>query len=295
MARLQKVKEELVGGPGGLKLFVRSWRPESRARAVVAIVHGVNSHSGYYHWAGERLAAQGLAVYALDLHGRGKSDGERFYLEKMSDYVDDVDTLVQLARLREPGAPVFLLGHSAGGVISCVYALEHQRQLAGFICESFAFQLPAPDFAISLLKGVSLVAPHLRVLKLKNEDFSRDPQVVQAMNADPLIARESQPSKTVAELARADARLRREFKLITLPLLILHGTADKATLASGSRLFHDEAGSVDKTLKLYQGHAHDLLNDMGREEVLGDIAAWLELHISPVDMVRPLWQPESRP
>ncbi len=263
----------------GLQIFIRSWRPRDAPRGVVAIVHGVNSHSGYYAWAAEQFVAAGLAVYALDLHGRGKSDGERFYLENMEDYVSDVDTLVTLAKSREPGLPVFLLGHSAGGVISCTYTLEHQARLAGLICESFAFQVAAPDIALAVVKGLSYVAPRAHVLRLKNEEFSRDPRVVQAMNSDPLIANESQPSNTVAELARADERLEREFPLITLPVLILHGTADKVTRPSGSQLFYDTAGSRDKTLKLYIGHVHDLLNDVDKEKVMSDITGWIDAHI----------------
>lgn len=272
--------EERVDGGAGLKIFVRSWRPEGKARGVVAICHGVNSHSGYYLWAAEQLVASGLAVYALDLHGRGKSDGERFYLEKMADYLDDVNALVTLAKSREPGLPVFLLGHSAGGVISCVYTLEHQAELAGLICESFAFQVAAPDFALAVVKGLSHLAPHAHVLRLKNEEFSRDPQVVKAMNEDPLIAHEVQPTKTVAELVRADERLKKEFPLITLPVLILHGTADKVTRPGGSQLFYDTAGSTDKTLKLYEGHAHDLLNDFDKEIVMADIQGWIDVRLA---------------
>lgn len=271
--------EEKIDGGAGLKIFVRSWRPEGKARGVVAICHGVNSHSGYYLWAAEQLVASGLAVYALDLHGRGKSDGERFYLEKMADYLDDVNALVTLAKSREPGLPLFLLGHSAGGVISCVYTLEHQAELAGLICESFAFQVAAPDFAVAVVRGLSHLAPHAHVLRLKNEDFSRDPAVVQAMNDDPLTAHETQPTKTVAELARADERLKKEFPLITLPVLILHGTADKVTRPSGSQLFYDTAGSTDKTLKLYEGHAHDLLNDFDKEVVMADIKGWIDARL----------------
>ena len=147
---------------------------------------------------------------------------------------------------REPGLPVFLLGHSAGGVVSCIYTLEHQAELAGLICESFAHQVPAPDFALAVLKGLSHVAPHAHVLQLKNEDFSRDPAVVRAMNEDPLIAHETQPTQTVAEMVRADERLKTEFPLITLPVLILHGTADKAAKPSGSQLFYDTAGSTTR-------------------------------------------------
>jgi acylglycerol lipase len=273
---LVSAREEKIDGPKDLRIFVRSWRPDLHVRAVVAICHGVNSHSGYYLWAAERLLERGFAVYALDLPGRGRSDGERFYTETVDDYVQSVDAVVTLAQSREPGLPLYLLGHSAGGVTSCVYALEHQAKLSGLICESFAFKVAAPDFALAVVKGLSHLAPHLHILRLKNEDFSRDPAIVKFMNEDPLIADETQPTATVAALARADDRLDREFALITLPVLILHGTADKATNPKGSEQFYAEAGSTDKTLKLYEGHAHDLLNDFDRDKVMGDIVAWIE-------------------
>ena len=269
-------KEEKVDAGDGLRLFVRSWRPAGPARGVVVIVHGFKSHSGHYFWAAGQLTARGLAVYALDLRGRGQSDGERFYVDKVGDYVSDVHTLVKLAKSREPGLPVFLLGHSAGGVISCVYTLEHQAELAGLICESFAFQIPAPDIALSIIKGVSHLAPHANVLKLPNKEFSRDPNVVAAMDADPLLAGEVEPAHTVAEMIRADERIRKEFPLIKLPVFILHGGADKVTRPGGSTFFHETAGSTDKTLKLYEGHVHDLLNDVGKEAVMGDITSWID-------------------
>ena len=275
VAMVTTATEEKVEGARRLKILIRSWRPNGQVRGVVCICHGVNSHSGYYLWAGEELAADGLAVYALDLHGRGESEGERFYLEEIGDYVTDVDAMISLAKSRDPGVPVFLLGHSAGGVVSCVYTLENQRKLAGLICESFAFQLPAPDFALALLKGVSVLAPHARVLHLKFDDFSRDPEVVKAMYEDPLIANEKQPAKTVAELARANERLDREFPLITLPVFIMHGTEDKVTKPSGSQRFYDTAGSRDKTVKFYEGYAHDLLNDIDREIPMEDIKGWI--------------------
>jgi len=274
-----QISEETFLGTGGLNIFFRSWRPGVPPRAVIVIVHGFNSHSGYYTWVAEQFVGCGFAVYALDLRGRGKSDGDRFYVQTFADYVGDVATFVALAKSREPGVPVFVLGHSAGGVVSCIYALEHQREIAGLICESFAFEVPAPDFALAVLKGLSHVAPHAHVLKLPNEAFSRDPAVVEAMNNDPLIAHESQPTQTVAEMVRADERLKREFPHITLPLLILHGTADKATRPDGSRLFYAKAGSKDKTLKLYERDFHDLLNDLDKDVVMADIQAWIDVHL----------------
>jgi alpha-beta hydrolase superfamily lysophospholipase len=271
--------EEKIDSTKGIKIFVRSWRPTSPPRAVVVICHGVNSHGGQYLWTGEQLAANGLAVYALDLRGRGRSDGERFYVEDVADYVSDVAATVALAKSRHPGLPVFLLGHSAGGVVSSVYVLENPKALAGFICESFAFQVPAPGFALAAIKGLSHVAPRLPVLKLKNEDFSRDPKAVEALNNDPLTAHEAQPAATVAALVRADERLRVEFPHITMPVLIMHGTDDKATVCHGSEFFYQTAGSSDKTLKLYDGHYHDLLNDIGKEAVLADITEWIGARI----------------
>jgi alpha-beta hydrolase superfamily lysophospholipase len=271
--------EETIQGPGGIKLFLRSWKPAGTARGVVVIVPGFNSHGGYYLWVGEQLAASGLSVYAVDLRGRGKSEGERFFVENFQDYVADAGAAVDLAKSREPGLPVFVFGHSAGGVVACNYALDHQAGLAGLICESFAYQVPAPDFALAVLKGLSHLIPHAHVLKLKNEDFSRDPKVVAAMNADPMIAGESQPTLTVAAMVRADERLRRDFHLMKLPLLILHGTADKATRPAGSQEFHDKAGSADKTLKFYDGYFHDPLNDLGREAVMADITNWISARL----------------
>ena len=271
------MNESSFEGVGGLKIFTRSWRPAvEKPRAIVVIVPGFNSHSGYYTWVAEQFVADGLVVYALDLRGRGRSDGERFYVEKFDDYVNDVATFVRATKSQEPGLPVFLLGHSAGGVISCIYTLEHQAEIAGLICESFAHEVPAPDFALAVLKGLSHIAPHAHVLKLNNEDFSRDPKVVEAMNNDPLIAHEVQPTNTIAEMVRADERLKKEFPLITIPVLILHGTLDKATKPSGSQHFYERAGSTDKTLKFYEGHFHDLLNDIGKEEVMADIKAWID-------------------
>jgi len=274
------MNEATFQSSAGLELFYRSWRPTKLPRAVMVIVPGFNAHSGYYRWVAERLVESEIAVYALDLRGRGRSGGERFFVESFDDYVADVASFIALVKKREPGQSIYLLGHSAGGVVAALYAAEHQAELGGLICESFAFQVPAPEVALAILKGLSHLLPHAHVLKLKNADFSRDAAAVAAMDEDPLVAHESQPSKTVAEMVRADERLQRAFPSIKLPLLILHGTADKATRPGGSQLFFDEAGARDKTLKLYEGYYHDPLNDQGKEIVMRDIIAWLTTRLS---------------
>jgi alpha-beta hydrolase superfamily lysophospholipase len=272
--------QETVEGVSGLKIFFRSWHPDGKARGTVVIVPGFNAHSSYYGWVAEQFVADGLAVYAVDLRGRGNSDGERFFVETFEDYVHDVEAVMAIVKSREPGLPILMLGHSAGGVVSCLYTLDHQAELAGLICESFAHELPAPDFALAVFKGLSHVAPHAHVLHLPNERFSRDPRVVEAMNNDPLVAHETQPTQTMAAMVRADERLKKEFPLITLPLLILHGTLDKNTKPSGSQHFYDRAGSTDKTLKLYEGGFHDLLNDIDKEAVMRDVKTWINAHLA---------------
>jgi len=279
-ATIRTVQEETFESVGGIRIHLRSWQPVEIARAVVVICHGFSSHGGQYAWTGEQLAEAGFAAFALDMRGRGKSEGERFYVEDVSEYVADVAGTIKIAKSRYPGKAVFLLGHSAGGVVSATYVLDHQAELAGFICEDFAFQVPAPGFALSALKAISHVAPRLPSLKLKTEDFSRDPKVVEQRNADPLTAHEAQPVMTMAALIRADERLKEEFPRITLPLLILHGTADKITLSHGSQFFYNTAGSKDKQLKLYDGHYHDLLADLGKETVIADIRSWIEKHLT---------------
>ncbi|HMQ92643.1 MAG TPA: alpha/beta hydrolase [Amaricoccus sp.] len=272
------MKEEDFTSSGNMRIHMRSWLPEA-PRAVVVICHGVNSHSGQHAWTAEQFSGRGIAAYAVDLRGRGLSDGERFYVENVSDYVDDLLGLVRIARSRHPGLPLFLLGHSAGGVVSCTLALDHQDEIDGLICESFAFQVPAPGFALAAIKGLSHIAPRLGVLSLKMKDFTRDPVALARLEADQLTKNESQPAATVAALVRADERLHDNFDKITLPVLILHGTEDKATVCHGSEFFHAQAGSEDKTLKIYEGHFHDLLNDIGKEVVFADIMGWLEARL----------------
>lgn len=270
------MQESSFEGVGGLKIFTRSWQPEGKPHGVIVIVHGFNSHSGQYLWAAEQFTKNGLAVYALDLRGRGRSEGERYYVEKIKDFTDDVETLVKQAKSENPGLPVFMLGHSAGGVTACIYTLDHQSEIDGLICESFAYELPVPDIVLTFLKGLSYITPHTHVFSLKNEDFTRDKKVVEQMNNDILIKGESQPAQTAKTLLNAAERLKEEFPKITLPVLILHGTADKATKPSGSQHFYDAAGSTDKTLKLYKEHYHDLLNDIDKEVVMADIQSWIE-------------------
>lgn len=270
------MNESSFEGVGGLKIATRSWQAQGSPRAVMILVHGFNAHSEYMTYPGEQLSANGFACYALDLRGRGNSEGERFYVEELSDYLGDVDKLVEIARAEHPGLPVYVLGHSAGGVISSNYVFEHQEKIAGLICESFAFDVGLPHLVQLALEGIGYLLPHVHVFSLNNADFSRDPAHVERMNNDPLIAKESQPAETARVLLLAADSLKERMPDFKVPVLIIHGTEDKATRPAGSQYFYDHAGSSDKTLKLYEGHYHDLLADIDKEIVMSDILAWLD-------------------
>lgn len=273
------MNETTFEGVGGLKIAARSWRPAGAARAVVVMVHGLNAHSAYMTYPGEQFASHGIAAYALDHRGRGKSEGERFYVDKLSDLLDDLDRFVSIARTENPGLPIFMLGHSAGGVIAASYVHEHQSEIRGFICHSFAFDVGLPHLVQLALEGIGLLLPHLHVFSLNNADFSRDPEHVARMNDDPLIHKESQPAETARVLLLAAEGLKKKMPGIHVPVLIIHGTEDKATRPEGSKYFFEHVGSPDKTLKLYEGHFHDLLADLDKEIVMNDLLKWIDERI----------------
>jgi acylglycerol lipase len=268
-------REEMFQGAGAVQLFARSWRPSGAVRGMVVIVHGFKAHSGRYLAVAEELVQHDLAVYAMDLRGHGKSEGERYWVDSFDDYVNDLETFIAMARAREPGVPVFVFGHSAGGVVASLYAARHQQELAGLISEDFAFELPPPEFALAIIKGLSHIAPHVHVLNIPDAAFSRDPAVLESMKNDPLIIQTPGPSQTLAAMVRADEQLKQRIPEISLPVLIMHGTADTAVRPHGSQRFFDDVGSRDKTLNLYEGFLHDPLHDIGRERVMADLVKWV--------------------
>lgn len=267
--------EEFIESADGHRLFVRSWRPLLEARAMLAIVPGFHSHSAYYERFAGIVARAGIATFALDLRGRGRSSGTRYFVWQFAEYVEDIEALVSTIRARAPALPLFLLGHGAGGLVACLYAVANQRILAGLICESLALEVPSPAAGAQFLRALAFIAPRLPVLRLRSGQFSRDEQVLDRMNSDPLIQHERQSALTLVELIRVSSGLRSSVKEITIPLLILHGSADSVTLPSGSEFLHENASSRDKTLQIFEGYYHDLINDRGHEHVIQRIYDWI--------------------
>jgi acylglycerol lipase len=273
-------EEGTLAGVGGVEIYWQAWLPEGEARTVVALAHGASEHGGRYGWTGEQLAARGFALYAADHRGHGRSAGPRAYVDRMANAVGDLDDVVDLAHSAHPGTKTFLLGHSMGGAVALSYAIEHQERLDGLILSAPLAALEAADPLTRLAgRALSLLLPRVGVFPIDSTGVSRDPEVVRDYDADPLNYHGKLPARTVAELTDAVGGYPEKVAGLTLPLLTMHGSADRITPPHGSEMIIERAGSEDKSIIRYDGLYHELLNEPERQQVLDDIAAWIEARL----------------
>jgi alpha-beta hydrolase superfamily lysophospholipase len=261
-------------GEAGAEIYEQSWQAASPS-AVLVVVHGLMDHGDRYASFANGLAAQGVSVYAADLRGHGHSEGERVYVDSFEQYLDDLDTTLRFVRAREPGKRVFLFGHSMGGAISTLYVIERQPKIDGLVLSAAALEADVSIFKSFGTKVVAGLSPHAPVFALDPREFSRDPRVVAAGRADPLVYHDAAPAGTARELLGAIGTIDDRMEDVSVPLLLLHGTADTVTPPAGSKDLYRRARSTDKTLKLYEGLFHDLLHEPEKDRVAADIAAWI--------------------
>lgn len=267
--------EGTFSAPGGPQLLERAWLPAGAPRAAIVLVHGYAEHSGRYAYAGAALARRGYAVHALDLRGHGRSDGDRAYVRSFAEYMVDVRAFLARVNGRADGRPVFLLGHSMGAtIVALTLAVDHPS-LRGALLSGAAISR-APRIVRVIIALLGRIAPRLPLIRLKASDVSRDPAVVEKYDNDPLVHRGRIRAGLAAAMSRAVQRIERDAPSITLPLLIMHGAVDALANPAGSIALHERAGSTDKTLKLYEGLAHEILNEPEKDQVIADIAAWLD-------------------
>jgi acylglycerol lipase len=267
-------------GTGNRRIFWRSWHPET-PRGTVVISHGFAEHSGRYEHVAERLVGAGWAVAALDHHGHGRSEGHRALIS-LRDAVADLDHLVNHVSCAPGfGPPVFLLGHSMGGGIALRYAIAHGERLRGLIVSGPLVEVPGHGAAKVIGRILGRVAPRAGVSRLDPAQVSRDPQVVAAYEADPLIHHGPLPAGTVAEFLNHVSSIRADVAAIRLPTLILHGTADALCALTGSIDIEAGLGSEDVTFNRYDGLFHEVFNEPERDRVLDDVCAWLDREAPP--------------
>jgi len=267
-------------GVGGRRIFWHSWAPARTARGVIVLVHGAGEHSGRYEHVVARLVDEGYAVHASDHRGHGRSDGPRAFIEDMDDVVADVDSLVDRAVRSQPAVPLFMLGHSMGGLIALRYALIHQQRLSGLILSAALAAIESVPKPLELVgRALSVVAPRTPLIAIDATLVSRDAAVVEAYISDPLVHHGKLPARTAAQLADAVESLPATVGAITVPALILYGTADGLAPPAGSEMLAERIGSADRTFKAYEGLFHEILNEPERDAVLDDIVAWLDARV----------------
>lgn len=268
-----------VDGTLSTDQFWQAWTPDT-ARGVVVVVHGAHEHGGRYAHVGERLAEAGYAAYAVDHPGHGRSPGQRGNIDSMSAAVRGVDELVRVAADRHSDVPVFVYGHSLGGLVTLQYLTgEPDERIRGAV-------VSAPALDVSTATGVQKVAapllsrfaPGIGVLTLDVETISRDPEVVRAYRDDPLNYTGKMRARTGTELMLAALAMPERLRSLALPLLVIHGGEDRLMPAAASEVVRDHAGSEDVTVKIYEGLFHEPHNEPEKEQVLGDIVAWLDAH-----------------
>lgn len=254
----------------GAQLFAQWWLPDDEPRAIVAIVHGYAEHSGRYAQTAADLVARGYGVEAIDLRGHGRSSGERVHVDTYDEYLDDVDAFLGRVRAVHRGRKLFLLGHSMGGGVVTSYVIDRKPPLDGVILSGAAMLARREE------PPAGANPPPPRTGPLPAETISRDPAVVAAYENDPLVYRGAPPARTGAAWAAAYQRVQEGMAGIAYPLLILHGTDDKLVPYRGSVQLHETACSTDKTLRLYEGLYHEVLNEPERDQVVADILEWLD-------------------
>jgi len=268
-------------GVRNTKIYYQGWLPEGDPRAVLIVVHGLGEHCGRYMNVVNHLVPLGHALYGLDHIGHGKSEGTRELVERFEDYTNTLTIYCNMVKGWQTGKPIFLLGHSMGGLIASYYLLDHQASFRGGILSAPFVKVSdsISQATITIGKILSVVTPRAGLVTLDVGGISRDPEVVTAYVNDPLVFHGKTPVRLGAELLKAMLRVRAEAHRITLPLLILQGGEDRLIDPACGQLLYDKVGSKDKTIKLYEGLYHEVFNEPERARVLKDVETWLAAHV----------------
>ena len=258
-------------------LYYQNWLPDIQPKAALMIMHGLNEHTGRYANFADTFVGEGFAVYGMDLYGHGKSEGTRSYVKEFSQYIRDYFLFLKMIREWVPDCPIFLIGHSMGGLIGTVFLIDHPEQISGAVFSGSVVQVPEDISMVTIKLGqiISGILPKMGMLGLDLSGLSRNPEVVQAYKDDPLVYTGKFTVRISAEMNKAMNRVAGEAHQIKLPLLLLHGGADYIVSPSDSKYLHGLVSSDDKQLILYPDFYHEIYNDYGNEQVLQDVTGWL--------------------
>lgn len=267
-----------------LSLYYWGLTPARPARGTVVFVHGVGEHSGRYAAAFASFAQQGYRCFGFDQRGFGRSAGERGHVDTFARYADDLAVFLDQLAVATPGQPVFLLGHSMGTFVVLLYALRRTPSLAGLLIYSCPLKLSrSMAFGGWVARRLADWIPRVRIpTMIKPADLSEDQAAQEAFRRDPKVS----GTVTIGWLAafsRARDSILAGADRIRVPVSINHGSADRIADPAGAAILLDRLGSADKTLKVYHGLRHELLNQRreDRAGVLRQTFDWLDRHAGP--------------
>ena len=270
--------EHTFGGVGGVPIVYDVWTPEAAPRGVVVLCHGYAEHARRYDHVAQRFGEAGLVTYALDLRGHGRSGGKRVYLRNIDQYTGDFHTLVRTAAADHPGLPIVVVGHSMGGGVVFSYGVEHPADYTAMVLSGPAVyaQDAVSSVMIGVAKVVGSILPGLPVEELPTEAVSRDPDVVAAYLADPMVHHGKLPAGIAKALIKVGETMPQRAGALTAPLLVVHGEQDKLIPVAGSRHLLECVGSTDAHLKVYPELYHEVFNEPEKDLVLDDVTSWIE-------------------
>ena len=277
-----KQREFMFEGAGGDSLFGQVWQPPGEARAILAIVHGLGEYSDRYHNFVQPLMSAGIELWSFDLRGHGRSPGMRGHINSWDEYRIDLDLFLRHISGENAGKSIFLDGHSLGSLIAADYVLSNPIELEGVILSGLATEpvgiaTPARVMAAKLL---SRIWPRFTIpTGIRGAQLTHIASVARAYDEDPLIFREATVRFGAESLAAID-RIKRRTPAFTAPVLLLHGQLDPLNAVSGPETFFKRAASVDKQLRIYPDTLHEPHNDENYHEVVQEVTAWLDEHIS---------------
>ncbi|AYE93815.1 alpha/beta hydrolase [Mycobacterium paragordonae] len=273
--------ERNFDGVGGVPIVYDVWTPDAPPRAVVILAHGFGEHARRYDHVTQRLGQAGLVTYALDHRGHGRSGGKRVMVRDVSEFTGDFDTLVGIASRENPGLTRIVLGHSMGGAIVFAYGVERpdNYDLMVLSAPAVAAQDMVPRVVALAAKVLGVLTPGLPVEALDFNAISRDPEVVNAYNTDPLVYHGKVPAGLGRALLQVGETMPQRAPALTTPLLVVHGTGDALVPIEGSRRLVDCVGSPDVELKEYAGLFHEVFNEPEQNQVLDDVVSWLNLRL----------------
>lgn len=273
-------------GADGISLFQRTWTPSGEARCIVCLVHGLGEHGRRYLELASAFSQASCGFVTFDLRGHGKSPGQRGHVPQYSLLLDDIDAFLKGIAGEHPGIPLLLYGHSLGGNLVLNYVLRRNPSLAGAIVTSPGLAPTAPPSHVELLFGrlMAFVYPRFSMPnKLDLSGLSRDVIALEKYMRDPLV-HDKISVKLGLEVLRAGQWAIAHASELSMPLLLMHGTADRITSAPATETFSRRAGALCK-LKLWDGYYHELHNEPEKEAVFQYVLNWIDdlLHPGGVD------------